>query len=1168
MRYPPAFVLTLGLAAAALASPPQGYYRQPSLRGDTIVFVAEGDLWKVSTSGGVATRLTSHPADESTPQISPDGTSVAFTGQYEGPAEVYTMPLAGGVPTRLTYDATRTSVVGWRGGQIIASTLRYSTLPDTQLVLIDSKTGAKELIPLSQASDGAFAEDGRTFVFTRLPFQGSQTKRYRGGFIQQLWKFTLAGEGEKADEAIPLTSDFTGTSTAPMWWRGRIYFISDRDGTMEIWSMTPDGKDLKQHTSHQPPIELLDVKGPSLDNGRIVYQLGADLWLYDIAKNTDTRLDITLDSDFDQMREHWIKKPIDYLTSFHISPEGDHVVLTARGQVFVAPRNQGRFVEAGRKQGVRYRDARFMPDGKTILALSDETGEVEFWTLPADGVGTASQLTTGSRVLRWEGVPSPDGKLIAHHDKDLRLFVFNVETKEDKQIDEGKYDYPGFQDLAWSRDSRWLAYATAADNQNLVVKLYDASSEVLTALTTDRFVSYAPAWSADGKWIYLLSDRAISTTVGSPWGFMAPEPHYEKVTKLYEIALKPGTRSPFAPDDELRPKEKEKEKKEEKPKPEPKPEEKPEVQPAEKTPPHPAPPPPEKPVQPDKPKPPEPQKQPEPRADGAQPEGAKHDEPPKDDKAPDTKDEKPKAEPVEIVLGGIAARLREVPIPNGDYGSLSAGEKRLFFTARDDDKTNLMTLEITNKEPQAKVLAPDVRGYELSGDRKAIVVRKGDGFYVIDASAGPPASLDKAQVNLGGWTFSIDPREEWRQMFVESWRLMRDYFYDTNMHNVDWKSMLERYLPLVDRVSTRGELSDLISQMVGEVSALHHFVYGGDLRDGPDKINPASLGAILRNDQAAGGAVIEHIFQNDPDYPQLAAPLHRPGVDAQDGDVIVSINGVSPLSVLDPAVLLRAQAGRQVLIELRPKGEPKDTGETRRAIVTPISTGEEGELRYHEWEYTRRLAVERAGGGRIGYLHLRAMGGGNFDEFALGFYPVYNRAGLIIDVRHNRGGSIDSWILSRLLRKEWFFWQGRAGLPTWNMQYAFRGHVAVLCDQRTASDGEAFTEGFERLKLGKVFGMRTWGGEIWLSSSNFLVDRGIATAAEYGVYGPEGVWLIEGHGAEPDAAVDNLPHATFEGHDAQLEAAISYLNQKIKDEPVDVPPAPKRPDKRFPLRER
>lgn len=397
-------------------------------------------------------------------------------------------------------------------------------------------------------------------------------------------------------------------------------------------------------------------------------------------------------------------------------------------------------------------------------------------------------------------------------------------------------------------------------------------------------------------------------------------------------------------------------------------------------------------------------------------------------------------------------------------------------------------------------------------------------------------------------------------MFVEAWRLERDYFYDREMHGVDWPAMRDKYMPLVDRVTSRAELADLLAQMVSELSALHIFVRGGDLRQGEDRVQPASLGAVLTRDDEAGGYRVERIYRSDPDEVGRRSPLAAPGVDVAEGDVITLVNGRSTLAVSDVGMLLRNQAGRQVLLRV----EPAAGGASRDVIVHPLTLGQASDLRYHEWEHTRRLEVEQKGGGDIGYVHLRAMGGGNFTEWAKGFYPVFDRRGLIVDVRHNRGGNIDSWILGRLLRPAWFQWSQRVGqAPMWNMQYAFRGHVVVLCDERTASDGEAFTEGIRRLGIGKIIGTRTWGGEIWLSSSNVLVDRGIATAAEFGVFGPEGEWLIEGHGVEPDMVVDNLPHATFNGRDAQLEAAIAYLQKEIADKPVEIPPPPPHPNKSF-----
>ncbi len=1100
--------LAFSLASAAgLVGPPargqvpQGYHRFPALHGDTVVFTSEGDLWRVAAGGGVAQRLTTHPGTEAHAAFSPDGLTLAFSAEYEGPREVYTMPLTGGLPTRRTFHGAASDPVGWTpDGRILARTTHLSGLPNPQLVSIDIGTGLSRPIPLAQAADGSYSPDGPTLFFTRLPWQGSSTKRYQGGTAQNLWRFS-----PREPEAVPMTPDFKGTSKNPMVWLDRVHFLSDRDGIMNLWSIGTDGSDPRQHTRHRD----LDILGASLHNGRVAYQLGADLRLHHIGSSEDRLIPIVLASDFDQLRERWIQKPLDYLTAVQLSPKGDRIVLTARGQVFVAPVEQGRFVEVPRQTGVRYRNTRFLPDGLSLVALSDESGELEFWRLAADGLTPPVQITTNGTVFRFPPNPSPDGTWIAYSDKDLKLWIHHLERRETRLITESPVDI--LLDMAWSPDSQWLAFTDPATNGYGRISIYHPATSNLTAVTSDRVNSFSPAWSPDGAWLYFLSDREIRSMVDSPWGALQPDPFFTETTRLYQLALTPGLRSPFAPRNELTPESSEK--------------------PASVASTNPPP---------------------------SHPPALVATPPPATNAIPASQSSVPS---VAIDFRGLAGRLHEIPVPAGNFSGLQVTAKYLLWTSRDtsfEGKRHLKQLEITSKDPKAKTLAEDIRDFQLSGDGKKLLIRKATDFHVIAADASAPAKLED-KVKFEGWTFSIQPREEWRQIFTEAWRMLRDYFYDRGMHQVDWPAMHRKYLPLVDRVSDRGELSDVLSQMVGELSTLHIYVARGDHRKGPDHVHPASLGARLSHDPAGGGWRIDHIHRADPDYPSAVGPLARPDVDVREGDVILSINGRSTLSVPDPSLLLRGQNGRQVLLEVRARTDDKP----RRVVVVPISQGRAADLRYDEWELTRREKVETLGEGRIGYVHLRAMGTENIAEWARNFYPVFQRPGLIIDVRHNRGGNIDSWILGKLLRKAWFYWQARAGIPTWNMQYAFRGHAVVLCDEFTASDGEAFSEGFRRLGLGKVIGTRTWGGEIWLSADTWLVDRGMATAAEYGVYGPEGTWLIEGHGVDPDIVVDNLPHATFNGADAQLDAAVKHLEELIARDPRPVPPPPRYPDKRL-----
>ena len=1092
----------------------RGFYRFPAVHGDTVVFASEGDLWSVSVQGGAARRLTSDPGEESMATISPDGQTVAFAGQYEGPTEVYTIPINGGLPQRRTWDGNARPA-GWApDGRLLVTTGRYSTLPDPKLVLIGSH-GEREIVPLASASQAVYSADGHTLFFTRWDKQRSNTKRYKGGWAENLWSF------DGHDEATALTADYPGASRNPMFWNGRVYFLSDRDGVMNIYTMDEQGRGVKEE-SHQ---RGFDVDSASIFDGRIVYACGADLWLLDLKSGHEQVIPITLVSDFDQLREHWVKKPIDYLTAVHIAPDGGSAVFTARGEVFTLPAKSGRIIKVAGSSEIRYREARFLPDGKSIVVLSTQSGETEFWKYPANGAGASEQWTRDGKVLRWDGIPSPDGRWLAHYDKDQQLWLYDIKAKQEKRIAQSMNG--GFSDPSWSPDSRWLAYEENADNDFAQIKVLNVETGAIQPLTSDRYNSMDATWSSDGKWLYFLSDRALNTTVHGPWGPREPEPHFDRPVKVYELALMPGERSPFLPADELHP---------------------------------------------------DAAKKDDDKAANKLDDKTKDDKnaPAKDsaddkkaDKQAEKKDEKKPVE-VKIDFTDLASRLSEVPAPAGNYDSLQATEKRLCWLNSTDEvkpKSALQCLDIANKGDEPDTVLADVKSYEISLDRKKTLVHKADDFYILDSDAkgsalSDPKALAKTSINLSRWTFSTNPREEFRGIFFDAWRLERDYFYDRGMQGVDWKAMRERYLPLVDRVSDRTELNQVIAQMVGELSALHIFVRGGDARKPADQIDLASLGALLRRDEKAGGYVVEHVYLHDPDLPSQAPPLARPESLVRDGEVIVSIDGVDLLSVSDERELLRGKAGTQVLLHVK-----SASGEQRDVLVTPVKAEDETTLRYAEWEYTRRLKVESDSSGKIGYVHLRAMGSDDIDQWARDYYPVFDRQGLIIDVRHNHGGNIDSWLLGKLLRQAWFYWQPRVGSPRWNMQDAFRGHIVVLCDFDTASDGEAFAEGFRRLKLGQVIGTRTWGGEIWLSGSNFEADNGIATAAETGVYGPEGKWLIEGHGVDPDIVVDNLPHATFDGADAQLQAALDLLKKQIQTDPRPVPAAPPYPDKSFQYKE-
>lgn len=1059
----------------------EGYYRSPTIHNNTIVFAAEGDLWTVPLNGGLAQRITTHLEEENFPFISPDGKMIAFSASYEGPQEIYTMPILGGVPTRWTYERERSLANGWTpDGKLVYMTNAYSKVPDRQIVTIDLKPKQKNRVPLAQASEASYDITGKTIYFVRPAFHRNVTKRYEGGTARQIWKFT-----QGTDEAVKLTKDHLGGSHHPTWYSGRIYFITDRDGIMNIWSMDENGADLKQHTTHKE----FDVRSISISNGNIVYQMAADLWHYDLDSNESKKINIKLMSDLDQLREKWDDNPAQYITSVHADPEGERIVITARGKVFVAPAKSGRFVSISDKAAVRFRDAVFSHDGESIYTLSDESGEFEFVSMPSNGQEAEKGITSDGELLRLGGKPSSDGKWIAYHDLESNMYVLNISTGASKKISTNQQGIGGF---SWSPDSRWLAFVQMAKNMMDQIKIYNVETGVSFDLTTDRANSFNPSWSPDGKFIYFLSDRSFTSLVRSPWGTRQPEPYFDASEKIYHVALQSGTRSPFREDDELADIDK------------------------------------------------------------------KDDTSSKEEQKKKNSDEKKEKLVVNIDQAGIQSRIMEVPIKPGNYTDLAINEKALYLIASEtgvDAKKHLSFVKIGNEDVSLKTMVDDVTRFELAGNGEKILLSKGKNFYMLDAGTSKVSQLSDSKINLSGWKIPINPREDWKQIFTDAWRMERDYFYDKNMHGVDWDAMYERYLPLVDRVTTREELSDLIGRVVGELSALHTSVRGGDLRSDDKNISIGYLGAMFDRDEQKSGYRIEYIYKVDPDYPDEKSPLDDPYLDVRNGDVITQINGKDALSSIDIGELIRNEVGKQTRVTLA-RGEV-----SRDIIVKPIAS--ESNLRYRDWEYGNRLEVEEKGENQIGYFHLRAMGNNDISQFYREFYPVFNKQGLIVDMRYNFGGNIDSFILEKLLRKAWMYWQSRSGEPYWNMPYAFRGHIVVLVNENTYSDGEAFADGFKKLELGKTIGTRSWGGEIWLSSSNRLSDNGLARVPMHGVYGDNGEWLIEGRGFEPDIEVDNLPHATFNGQDAQLEAAIKHLQQLIEQDPRDVPAHPPYPNKSF-----
>ncbi|MGE4360073.1 MAG: S41 family peptidase, partial [Lysobacteraceae bacterium] len=496
-----------------------------------------------------------------------------------------------------------------------------------------------------------------------------------------------------------------------------------------------------------------------------------------------------------------------------------------------------------------------------------------------------------------------------------------------------------------------------------------------------------------------------------------------------------------------------------------------------------------------------------------------------------------------LVWNGLAERLFEVPVAAGNYASLAADAKRLYFLEREGDKQHLRSLAFDADKAKLETFASDVKGYALSGNGKVLAVQKDeDSAYLLPAAAKAPDDLSAHKVRLDDWRLRVDPVAEWRQMFDDAWRMHRDHFYDARLRGVDWQAVRARYAVLLPRVTDRLELDDLFGQMIGELNALHSQVRGGEYRKVSEVPNFAGLGA--RFAKTDGGWRIEQIYRTDPELPSRRGPLQKPGSDIRAGDVVAAVNGRAAAAVAHISELVRDNAGQQVLLTLS-RGE-----KTWQEVVVPADAMGEDALRYSDWLISRREAVDAASGGRIGYLHLRAMGPNDIAGFVRDFYAQVERDGLIVDVRRNRGGNIDSWVFEKLLRRVWAFWQRPGGLPYGNMQQSFRGHIAVLADAMTYSDGETFAAGTRALGIGPLIGTRTAGAGVWLTDSNALVDKGRARVAEIPQYDLDGQWIVEGTGVAPDIEVDNLPHESFNGSDRQLDAAIQWLTRKLEADPV------------------
>ncbi|MEO0463228.1 MAG: S41 family peptidase [Pseudomonadota bacterium] len=1076
-----AATLMAGSATGALAE--DGFYQYPSARGDVLVFASEGDIWRTGADGGTAIRLTNHEGEERNLKVSPDGTMVAFNASYDSGDDIYVMPTAGGMPQRLTFEGGGLTTVGWTpDGRIVFSSRLTGNGQGEILHTIAPQGGEARQIPLWRANAVTYGSDGALYVSRRGLYARARDNAvlYRGGGMAQLWRWQ---SGSKA-EATQLLADFGAPIRMPMAHGGRIYFISDKSGADAIWSVGEDGSGVAK-LSDEFAFPVLQA---AMDGGVIFVQNGADLHTFATASNTLTTLSIDLVTDREQTRPRTLENPLERITDARISPSGESIAVTVRGEVALASTKQRRRVEFALPTGARARGAVAGPDGDYVFAILDQGDTRDLVRMAADGSGAPETIAKNYDAHIWSFAVAPDAKTLVVWDKQARLQKINVATGAVTLLAKNTSgDDNPFGDLVFSPDGAFIAYRATgserfANSSSLYVQNLATGARVKA--TSGKFNDFAPAFSTDGAWLYFISERNFAPEPGSPWGDRNMGVSFADRGELHALKLDPKADFAFRPENELT------------------------------------------------------GKGDEDKAEGEEDED-KDDTDKKGDK--DEKEDKPTAN---IVLSGLAERLYKLPVKPGASDAVLASDKFLYTYMGEE----WVSIAIDTDKPEVETFSGSALGLQISADAKTLAValpgEDAPRFALVPAKASMPKELDGMTVRLNDWRLTIDPKAEWRRMFADAWRMHRDFSYDPAMRGIDWNAVRAQHEPLVERIGHRAELNTILAQMASQLGILHSQVRTGDVPRDEENSEMAFLGAEY--EAVSGGLKITRIYRGEADLVNLQPPLRRPDVDAREGDVIKRVDGRAIATLGDLRGALASKAGQQVRLDLK-----RGAG-TISTIVEPMDARGRYTALYHDFTEGRKAAAQALGGGDIGYIKLRAMTSGDLASFARDYFAQLDKPGLIIDVRNNSGGNIDSILIGMLQRKPWAFWgkPDGSGVEYTNMQNAYRGHIAVLIDERTYSDGETFAGAVKSLGLAPLVGKRTAGAGIWLSGRNPLVDGGMVRIAEFAQYDINGNWIVEGYGVGPDYEVENGPYETYQGSDAQMEAAIGLLKQKIAEEPV------------------
>jgi tricorn protease len=1061
--------------------------RFPAIHGDTIAFTYAGNLYTVPAKGGIARKLTNHDGFEMFARFSPDGKTLAFTGQYDGNTEVYIMPAEGGTPRRLTFTATlarddvsdrmgpNNIVMGWKNNEEIIFRSRMIEPNDFigQLFLVNVKGGLPKQIPLPRGGFCSYSPDGKKLAYNRIFREFRTWKRYRGGMADDVWIHDF-----ETKKTVNITNN-PACDTFPMWSGNKIYFLSDRDKNerFNLYShdiATSDTKQLTQFTDW-------DIKYPSLGDKAIVFENAGYIYRFDLATEKSEKVPIRIVEDF--LGGRTLLKDVSKLVgAFEIAPDGKRALFSARGDLFTVPAKDGPTRNLTNTSGVHERNPKWSPDSKHIAYISDASGDDEIWIRPQDGSGQAEQVTKSGPPYKYALTWSPDSKKIMWADKKMRVFHVDVASKEVKKVAEASFFE--IRSYTWSPDSKWIAYSRPEDNGLQKVYLYSVEKEETVAVTDGWYDSFGPAFSGDGKYLFFVSERDFNPIFSATeWNHA-----YADMARIYCVTLSKDTPSPFKP------------------------------------------------------------KSDEVSLGG---EAKKKDEDKKKDEK--KKDDVKKPVTVKVDSDGIQERILRLPITPASYRNLQSVGSTVYYirSSRKDAKPGFHMYDLAE---QKETDLGSIGGFEISADQKKMLISQGASYHIVDL---PKATIaPKEALNLNGMQVNLDRHAEWKQIFHESWRQMRDYFYAPNLHGVDWKATRDRYAELLPHVNHRADLTYIIGEMIAELNCSHSYVGGGDYPK-PQRIPMGLLGAQLEQDAKTRFYKITKILKGTNWDKELRSPLAELGVNVSAGDYILAVNGKPTDDMGNIYEALVNTAGKQVKLKVNSK--PVEKG-SREVVVVPIA--DEQPLYYYNWVQGNIKKVNDATKGEVGYLHVPDMLTHGLNEFVKHFYPQLRKKALIIDVRGNGGGNVSPQLIERLRREIAMIDISRDTAPRPDPFEIINGPKVCLMNEFSASDGDLFPYRFRHYKLGKLIGKRTWGGTIGIRGTLPFVDGGSLNKPEFASYEVDGKkWVIEGHGVDPDIFVDNDPAQEYAGVDQQLDRAIAVMLEELRNNPrllPGPPPYPKR----------